>query len=184
MRLLGGFLAALLVAGCAGSGTHHTMNNIFTPNAEVLKDKYDGATIVQQEPVNAGAGVGEPWHVLGFDWSTKTPQTVFVTAGIVGTTRIGGLAFNADGTKIENIKLASENTDFERSQHGPSTSYRRFSMSLQDFLLVARAKDVKMRLSTGNTYSVSSFGPANPNAIVNSKFKGFTDKVLQIGGSI
>lgn len=62
--------------------------------------------------------------------------------------------------------------------------HARFVMPLQDFLIVSRARDVKMRLEQGNNYTVSEFGTDHPKATVNSKFKPFTDKILEISSSL
>ena len=50
-------------------------------------------------------------------------------------------------------------------------------MPLDQFRRMATAKVVKMKVESINTYSVSSFGKAKPNAIVNGKFAAFLEQV-------
>lgn len=162
-----------LIAGCA------SFNDAMTPSLHIIEDKFDGATIVRQDPVSASDALVGAWHTLGFEWSSKQPRNVFVTAGTNGVVPVTNLAFNADGDKLPPAALASE---YSETDHGWTS--RRFVMPLQDFLIVSRARDVKMRLGQGDNYSVSEFGPAHSGAIVNSKFKPFTDRILQISSSL
>jgi hypothetical protein len=163
----------VLLAGCAS-----TMDAM-TPSVTVIKDDFDGKLIIRQAPVNAASSVAEPLHTLGFEWNEKFPDTVFVTAGIAGTKAITGVAFNADGKVITSLKAASDLTDFARGG-ALVASYRRFEMPLRDFLLVARARVVKMRLDGINDYTVSSFGPDAGTAVVNVKIGPFLDQVLSV----
>lgn len=167
---------AVMILGAAGCAS---MNDAMTPSATVVQDKFDNSTIVRQDPVSAAAGLSDAWHTLGFEWISKFPKQVFVTAGTNGTTRISGVAFNADGRIFDQIEFASEHTEFP---DGWST--RRFVMPLADFLTVARAQSVQMKLSQGNNYTVSSFGPAYPMAAVNKKIPPFLDKVLQLSAGL
>src|SRR3981189_173457 len=98
-------LFATLIGGCAAT------NDALTPSARLIKDDFDGALIVRQPPVGAASSMSETIHVLGFEWSQKTPDTVFVTAGLQGTRAIHALAFNADGRLIEDISPASATTE-------------------------------------------------------------------------
>ena len=165
-------LIPFLLAGCAAGAA---INDAFTPSLEILHEEFDNSTIVRQLPVSASKGIGDSWHTLGFEWSTKTPRTVFVTAGTRGITMVNALAFNADGVMVTAIERASYYTETDKGW-----SESRFAMSIEDFLKIARAQDVKMRLSQGNDYSVSSFGPAHPNASINTKFQPFTMKILEL----
>jgi len=58
-----------------------------------------------------------------------------------------------------------------------TTSTRRFAMPLDDFKAIATAKDVRMRVESIDTYNVSKFGSAYSNAIVNTKFAPFLEKI-------
>jgi len=132
---------------------------------------------VRQQPVSAASGLSDAWHTLGFEWSQKTPNVVYVTAGVQGITNIFDLAFNADGQVVDNLKTASAQTEYGQ------WSTRRFAMSWGEFLSVANAKEVKMRVSRANDYTVSSFGPAHPNALVNTKLAPFVAKVRDLRAS-
>ena len=50
-------------------------------------------------------------------------------------------------------------------------------MPLNEFLKVANAKVVKMKLTKLDSYSVSSFGTGVSGAVVNTKFPPFIEKV-------
>jgi hypothetical protein len=56
---------------------------------------------------------------------------------------------------------------------------RRFAMSWQDFLKIANAKSVKMKLVRLDEYTVSSFGPEHP-AVVNTRVAPFVEKVREL----
>lgn len=161
-------LAVLLVAGCA------TMNDAMTPSLSVIKDDFDGSLVLRQSPVSSSSSLGEGWHTLGFEWNQKNPDTIFVTVGTNGIVNINGVAFNADGQIITNIKLASKITEYGQ------WSTRRFSMSWEDFLKIANAKSVKMKVVKINDYTVSSFGPEHSGAIVNTKISPFVTKVREL----
>jgi len=167
MRILRS-LFVFVIAGCT------SMNDALTPSLQLIKDDFDGSLIVRQQPVSAASGLSDTWHTLGFEWSQKTPNVVYVTAGVQGITNIFELAFNADGRIIGNLKMASAQTDYGQ------WSTRRFAMSWDEFLAVAAAKEVKMRVSRANDYTVSSFGPAHPNALVNAKLVPFVEKVRDL----
>ncbi len=161
-------LAVLLVAGCA------TMNDAMTPSLSVIKDDFDGSLVLRQSPVSSSSSLGEGWHTLGFEWNQKNPDTVFITAGTNGIVNITDVAFNADGQVISSIKPASTITEYGQ------WSTRRFSMSWEDFLKIATAKSVKMKVVRINDYTVSSFGPEHSGAIVNTKIQPFVDKVREL----
>lgn len=161
-------LAVLLITGCA------TMNDAMTPSLSIIKDDFDGSLIVRQSPVSASSGFGEGWHTLGFEWNQKDPDTIFITVGANGIVNITDVAFNADGQVISNIKPASAITEYGQ------WSTRRFSMPWEDFLKIADAKSVKMKVVRINDYTVSSFGPDHSGAIVNTKIPPFVEKVREL----
>jgi hypothetical protein len=166
------FAVLFALAGCTG------INSAMTPGAEVIKDDFYGATVIRQSPISASSSLSEPWHTLGFEWSTKTLDKVYVTAGLtMRTESIQNVEFKADDQIIEHIEIASNHTEFENS-----ASTRRFSMPLTEFRKIASAKDVKMKIThnLGNDYSVSSFGLNNQNALVNSKFAPFLNNVDEL----
>lgn len=173
MRLLAPLLVLALLAGCAA-----TMDAM-TPSTSVIKDDFDGKMIVRQSSVNAASGMGEAFHTLGFEWSEKFPDSIFITVGFVtGYRNIKDVAFNVDGRIIDRIKLASTLTEHEPGVSFRS-SYRRFEMNIDDFIAVASGRNVKIRVVGINDYTVSSFGPdaGNGMAVVNAKFGPFLDEV-------
>ena len=166
-------LSVVALAACAGA------NDAFTPSVRLITDDFDGALIVRQPPVGASSSLGETIHLLGFEWLQKTPDTVYVTAGLHGISAITSLAFNADGRVIEDIKEASATTEFTRGPY--PRSLRRFAMPLSDFAIVAAGKSVKMRVGGINAYTVSSFGSDNPAAaMVNPKFAPFIQQIQEV----
>ncbi|HEX9685471.1 MAG TPA: hypothetical protein VGA25_06440 [Burkholderiales bacterium] len=164
---------ATFLAGCAA-----TMDAM-TPSTSVIKDEFDGKMIVRQPPVNAASSMSEAFHTLGFEWTEKFPDSIFITVGFATDYRnIQDVAFNVDGKIIDKIKTASALTDHQYTGTFRS-SYRRFEMGFDDFQMVANGKDVKMRVGGINEYTVSSFGPSAGHgvAIVNTKFVPFLDQV-------
>lgn len=169
---------ALAVLFCALSACA-SMNDTLTPSVNVIHDKFDDATIIRQEPVSAAASLADGWHTLGFEWNSKTPNDVYVDVGTHGIVPITGVEFKANGKVLAPPAIASA-----YSEHEYGWTRRRFVMPLQDFLSIARAADVKMRLGQGNNYTVSEFGSDHPLAIVNTKFQPFIDKVLETSKGI
>lgn len=161
-------LMLLLFTGCA------SLNDSLTPSMSVMKDDFDGSIVVRQSPVSSSSGMSEGWHTLGFEWNQKSPDIIFITAGTNGTVNITDVEFNADGKIISDIKMASIITEYGK------WSTRRFSMPWSDFLKIANAKSVKMKVVKLNSYTVSSFGSANSGAVVNTKIPPFVEKVREL----
>lgn len=156
-----------LVTSCAG------VVDSMTPSTQAFVDEFDGRRIVRQPPVSAASGLGESFHTLGFEWMEKYPNSIFITAGVaMRTSAIADVAFNADGRIFDKLKLASSLTDFEYQ-----ASSRRFELPLEDFVVIATASLVKMRLGGINAYTVSSFGHGAGSSAVNAKFGPFLDAV-------
>lgn len=159
---------ALLLAACA------SMNEALTPATQVVKDDFDGSLVVRQLPVSAANGVREPWHTLGFEWSQKTPDTVYLLVGANGAGNVSDVAFNADGRIVDNLKPVSSHPDYSQV---PS---RRFAMPWTSFVSLADAKSVKMKVGRLDQYTVSSFGPDNPGAAVNARIDPFVAMVKDL----
>lgn len=167
MRTLAVSAVIALFVGCAG------MVDTMTPSAQTIVDDFDGRGIVRQSPISAASSLGEAFHTLGFEWMERYPNSIFITAGVAMQTRvITGVAFNADGRIFDNLKPASALTDHEHR-----ASYRRFELPFDDFLVIATANVVKMRLNGINAYTVSSFGPGVGSAAVNAKVGPFLEAV-------
>jgi len=159
-------LAATALAGCA------SMNDAMTPSVNVVKDDFDGKTVIRQSPVSAASNLSETAHVLGFEWYEKYPDLIFITVGAAFRTQaIENVAFNADNVVLERFKTASSFTEFR-----DRASYRRFEIPWTDFVRIANASSVKMKIEGINDYTVSSFGVGG-YAIVNTKFQPFIQQV-------
>jgi len=162
IALLIGILA--ITTGCA------SLNDAMTPSLTLARDAFDGATIVRQDPVSASSSMSEAWHIFGMEWSSKSPDQVYVTAGTNGVVNIEGLAFNVDGEVIE-CQAASSSTEYG------TWSSRRFVVSWAAFKKLASGHDVKMKLSQINSYSISSFGKSHEGAVIDKKIPPFIAEV-------
>ena len=154
----------LLIIGCA------SLNQGLTPGAKTIVSDFDNSIEVIQKPVSSASSLSEAWHTLGFLWSSKSPDVVFLTAGTKGTLNITGLSFNIDGDIIS-VETASTLTDYDQ------WSTRQFMMPMEKFRKLAAAKIVKMKITMIDKYSVSSFGQTKPNAVVSGKFADFLRQV-------
>ncbi|MBI2427497.1 MAG: hypothetical protein HYV29_01620 [Ignavibacteriales bacterium] len=162
------YFLILGLVGCAA------MNDALTPSLRIEKDEFDGSTIIYQPPVSAASGSSEGWHHLGFEWSTKWRYNAFITVGVSGIHNISSVEFKVDGNVIDNIKVASEITDY-----GEHISTRRFATSWTNFLKLANAKTVIMKVNRINEYSVSTFGIGSSAPVV-SKFSPFVNEVNEM----
>ena len=149
----------------------YSVNSALTPSIKVLTDDFDGSKVIYQKPVSSSSKLTEHFHTLGFDWTSKTPNRVFLSAGAPGITNIYGLSFNVDGTLVS-ARLASNLTEYG------DWSTRRFYVSYSDFVKLANAQVVKMKVTKNNTYTVSSFGKST-SAVVNKKMTPFLAQVHQ-----
>ena len=165
-----------LLGGCVSTAE---MNDMMSPSLRLMKDDFDGAQIVRQPPVSAASSMSDTFHSLGFEWTTKTPDLVYLVAEAPGISAIEEVAFNVDGKILNDVKTASTTTDYQTGSYGGRSS-RRFAIPLKEFELIAAGRDVKMRVSRINEYTVSAFGMEHPNAIVNSKFPAFIQKVHEL----
>ena len=163
LGLLTTCLAAFLLNGC------QSYNAAMTPRTKVAVDDFDGSRVITQPPVSSSASIAEDWHMLGFDWNSRTPDKVFLTAGVHGTNNVFGLDFDVGG-KVITARPASLTTEY-----GP-WSTRRFVVSRKEFETLATAPLVKMKVSGANSYGVSSFG-TSPRALVGSKFLSFLQRL-------
>jgi len=166
-------LATVALVGCSTTQMAR-MSSSLTPSAKVVTDDFDGSTVVQQEPVNAGFG-----HALGFDWTSRLPESAFVTVQLFEIVNITGVQFNADGVIIDSPSPVDAATNFETGTY--PTSRRRFEMPLKDFVKVATASDVRMKVSRMGEYTVTKIGPANGGLVVNTKFAPFLEKIRGTG---
>lgn len=156
---------AFIFSGCA------SINQGLTPSAKTVASDFDDTIEVIQDSVSAASSLSEGWHTLGFRWSSKAPDIVFIKVGTKGIVNISAVAFNIDGNIIRIDKPASTLTDYG------DWSTRQFSMSLEQFRQMAAAQTVKMKVVMIDKYSISSFGQSNPSAIVGGKFAPFLQQV-------
>jgi hypothetical protein len=108
---------------------------------------------------------------MGFTWKEKSPEVIYITVGVEGIDNITRLAFNIDGEIIDDIRTASNLTKYGK------WSTRQFAVSVQTFVKIANGKDVKMKISQIDTYTVSSFGSSNSLAAINAKFPPFLSEL-------
>lgn len=153
-----------------------------SPAPVVFKDEYDGATIVRQAPVSAGVAAWADWTVLGFEWRSKFPNVVVLTAGTQGVVRIVEVIFEVDGEVLRDIKAVSELTDFGDTSAPVRWSTRRFELSWEELLRIAAAKAVRMRVIGPHEAAATSFGTAHPGALVNTKLGAFVAAVRKERG--
>ncbi|KHT61474.1 hypothetical protein RJ45_22750 [Photobacterium gaetbulicola] len=164
MRFLS-LMFAMCLAGCA------SMNDALTPTVSVDIDNFDGRVIVTQPPVSSSSSLSEGWHTLGFQWQSAAPKKVYLEVGKSGIVNIEGVEFNVDGEFIRDIPTASSLTNYG------DWSTRRFVIPISQFKKLASAQDVKMKVMTIDSYSVSSFGVSVSGAVVNTKFAPFMTEV-------
>lgn len=161
-----------LSAGCT------PLSDAMTPSLRIVQDKFDDSIMVLQSPVSSASSMSEGWTMMGFEWQQRNPDVVFVTAGVSGIVNVMGIQFRADGKLIDSPKRTNVLTDINASQ-----SMSRFEVPLDDFVTIATASDVRMRVDMIDKYVVSTFGRSNEGAIVNSKFTPFLAKIQELRAS-
>lgn len=163
----------LLLSACT------SMNQALSPSLQVQKNDFDGTMEIIQPEVSAASSLSEAYHTLGFKWSAKKPDSVFLYVGVYGIESIRGVAFNLDGNIIESTtKIGLTDIDLGHTEfvNLPNRSMATFVMPLNDFKKLAASDLVKMKVEMGNSYSVSSFGK-NTSAVVSPKLVLFTSEV-------
>jgi len=173
-RLLLAALASACVA-CASVG------DAKAPGLQVLRDDYDGATIVRQAPVTSGSDTVGDWNALGFEWKSKFPNRVLLAAGTRGVINITDLVLEIDGENAA-VKPASELTDYGDPSTPERWSMRRFEVSWSDFERMATARAVQVRVVGANEIFVTSFGADRPGAPVNTTLSAFRAAVRKQRG--
>lgn len=168
-------IAVLALAGCA------SMNDAMTPSLSVTKDRFDDTTIVEQPIVPANSSFSDHTTGLGFEWKSSLPDKIILTVGVGGIENIIGANFKVDGQDIPSPKAVGHFTQYPEKtlKWGDMTSVystRRMVMPLGDFVKMANAKQVKMKIHHIDTFSVSIFGRSEM-AVVGSKFEPFLAKL-------
>ena len=173
MKRIFALAAALALTGCAG------FNDAMTSSLEVRQDDFDNSIVVVQQPIGSGSDLSAGWTQLGFWWRNTNPEEVLITVGVAGIESVRGVAFRVDGRLIDSASPTSGVTDFNLNPF-LSWSFGYFVMPTGDFMALADASDVRMKVLLINGAVTSSFGPANPGAVVNPKLPAFADKVREL----
>ena len=166
-------LTSFILTSCAG------YNDALTPDSKIQTDSFDGSVTVIQKPVDAlkFSELATAPHKLGFRWSAKEPNVIYLTAATWNIQNIQGLDFNVGGRFIS-AKTASVLTDMNTSTR---ISSRQFEVSYNDFKTILSAPVVKMKVSDIDTYTVSTFG-TSLNTQVNRKAVSFIQQVESARG--
>jgi hypothetical protein len=157
----------LTIAGCASVG------DALTPSSTIMD--LGSAKLVSQQvaPVSSTAN-----HGLGFMWATTTPDTVIIEAKVHSS--IGGylgskptdVVFDADG---KTITCASKQNKIEGGIESTV-----FSVSMDEFLAIANAKIVTMRITQYDKNTESKFGTEIPESFIGSRFQEFLTKIHEV----
>jgi hypothetical protein len=167
--------ACLLVACATGTEAPSSAG------PQVIKDDYDGATIVRQVPVEAGIlGEGD-FNALGFEWKSKFPNRVVLVAGTRGVIRVASLVVEVDGEPL-NVKIAGEITDYGSPAAGERWSMRRFEVSWDDFERLAAGRVVRLKVVGPNEMYGTAFGKEHAGAPVNRTLASFRETVRRLRG--
>ena len=115
---------------------------------------------------------------LGWAKDGRQPSIAIIGAGMSGIASVMGIQFRADGKLIDTAKRTNKLTDINANQ-----SMSRFAMPFDDFVTIATASDVRMRVDSIDNYVVSTFGKSNDGAVVNTKFSPFLAKIQELRAS-
>jgi len=172
---------ALAIVACTGCAA---LEEAAQPSrTQTATDAYDGATIVRQPAVIAGTNYTGDWNALGFEWTSKFPNRVLLSAGTRGVIKVTDLVLDIDGEPAA-VQIASELTDYGDSKAAERWSMRRFEISWADFKRMASARTVRMRVVGTNEMFVTSFGSDHVGAPVNATMPAFVAKVRKLRGEI
>lgn len=175
-RLLFASAATCVLVACASTPDAPSSSGL-----QVLKDDYDGATIVRQAPVEAGIPGEADYNALGFEWRSKFPNRVVLVAGTRGVIRVASLVIDVDGEPL-GVKTASEATAYGDPAAGERWSMRRFELSWVDFERLAAGRSVRLRIVGPNEMYATSFGMAHAGAPVNRTLADFRATVRRLRG--
>ncbi len=147
---------------------------------QVVKDDYDGATIVRQPPVAAGTpGEGE-FNALGFEWRSKFANRVVLVAGTRGVIRVANLTIEVDGEALP-VRTVGEITEYG-DPGAERWSMRRFEVSWTDLERMAAARTVRMKVVGPNEMFGTAFGKDQYGAPVNRTLAEFRSTVRRLRG--
>jgi hypothetical protein len=172
----------LLLAGCVLAACATPSGEPAAPaGLQVIKDDYDGATIVRQAPVVAGNLAEGDWNALGFEWKSKLPNRVLLVAGTRGVFRITNLVVEIDGEAAA-VKTASEATDYGDPGAGERWSMRLFEVNWADFERIAAGRTVRLKVVGPNEMFATTFGGEHAGAPVNATLASFRTTVRRLRG--
>ncbi len=168
----------VFLAGCTA------MNDALTPSLSISKDRFDDTVLVTQPIVPANSSFSDALAGLGFEWKSTLPNEIILTVGISGIENIESADFKVDGVSLPSPKTAGYLTQYPQKNMkiGDMTSTystRRMIMPLSDFVKLAQAQQVKMRINHIDAYSVTIFGRSE-NAVVGAKFEPFLTKLKEM----
>ena len=132
--------------------------------------------MVRQPPVDTASSLSrESLHLLGFAWFAARPDAVSIecavlSAGRFTTSFISEVSFDADGRTVASVNAESEQTDAAQS----------LRISMEDFVRIARAKKVLMKVTRFGTHTISVFGTEVPGAAINQRFTPFLAAIQEI----
>lgn len=163
-RLL--FAVALLIAGCG-------------PSLRIGVDPFTKARTVVQRDASAASSILQPWHRLGFGWNEKAPDYIVLVVGVREIDNIVGADFNADGTIIT-AKPLTASVEYGDPRKGVP-SIRQFSVSYDEFVKIAAARNVAYRIDRISSKTVSTFGQDEGGEVA-PLFAPFLAEVRKIRG--
>jgi hypothetical protein len=168
-------LGLLCVSGCVSVG------DALSPSASIIRDDNGSKVAVWQPPVGSYSSPSDDQHGLGFWWSRTNPDvvtleaTVCSLAGAVkndcGSSFVNDVSFDADGQSIST--LAETKT---------TGAAQKFRISRGDFVRIASAKKVLMKVHRRGEQTISTFGTEFPGALVNNRFPPFLAMIQEIQG--
>lgn len=158
-----------LLSGCA------SVSESMLPDPQTITSDFDGSTEISLDPINASAGPDDSAQAVGFFWTSRQPDEVQALVWVPGIQSISAVSFNADGAIFDLTRSTTVLT-----QHGAAaldSSTRRFIMRLPQLDQIATAHTVKMKVSSGTSYTVSTFGKGHPRSYISMKLPAFAAAV-------
>lgn len=164
-------LGLLFASGCA------TISDEVAPTAFTSNDGNGVKWMARQPPVSSSSNLSEGQHGLGFTWFAGQKfvsiEPVVFTLGSGQISRfISEVSFDADGSIITALK--------EQDTKGEGKNL--FRISMDDFMKIATAQNVQMKLTRTGIQTTSTFGAElrGTRAVVNERFPAFIEMIQDI----
>lgn len=168
-------LGLMSVSGCVSVG------DALSPSTSIIRDDHGSKVGVWQVPVGSYSSPSDNKHGLGFSWWRSSPDvvtleaTVYSMAGAItrdcGSSFVNEVSFDADGQTI--LTLAETKT---------TGAAQKFRIPMGDFVRIASAKNVLMKVRRRGEQTISTFGAEIPGALVNNRFSPFLAMIQEIQG--